>query len=189
MAGDPLNVGPQVKTDTIDTDNKPNVFTFQPAGRDEPVNIRTTMIDGEPWLVAIDAVRALGLQVKADGVQRYLTHLKPDTKLVVGRNAEHTRDLFAGIPQVQKLTLISEAGLYALINRSDKPEARDFQDWVNGTVLPSIRKTGGYLLNEAARETATTGRISAQPRSPRGPSPSKSPFKITFRSPQDILRA
>lgn len=38
--------------------------------------------------------------------------------------------------------------------RSDKPEAKAFQNWVTRDVLPSIRRTGGYLLNEAARETA-----------------------------------
>lgn len=43
--------------------------------------------------------------------------------------------------------IISESGLYKLIMRSDKPEARKFQDWVTRDVLPAIRKTGGYLMN------------------------------------------
>ncbi|WP_425292724.1 BRO-N domain-containing protein [Agrobacterium tumefaciens] len=50
--------------------------------------------------------------------------------------------------------MISESGLYKLIMRSDKPEARKFQDWVTRDVLPAIRKTGGYLLNEEAPDTA-----------------------------------
>lgn len=63
-------------------------------------------------------------------------------------------------------TLISESGLYKLIMRSKKPEAKDFQNWVTKEVLPSIRKTGGYLLNEAARTTAHADTKEAMPDTP-----------------------
>lgn len=46
---------------------------------------------------------------------------------------------------VQQLVYISEQNLYKVIMRSDKPQAEPFQDWVCGEVLPSIRKTGGYI--------------------------------------------
>lgn len=52
------------------------------------------------------------------------------------------------------LGFVAESGLYKLIMRSDKPVAKDFQDWVTREVLPAIRKTGGYLLNEDMRPTA-----------------------------------
>ena len=42
------------------------------------------------------------------------------------------------------MTIINESGLYALVLRSRKPEARKFAKWVTGEVLPSIRKTGSY---------------------------------------------
>ncbi|WP_371734236.1 Bro-N domain-containing protein [Acidisphaera sp. S103] len=45
----------------------------------------------------------------------------------------------------QKTTVVSEAGMYRLVMRSDKPQAVRFQDWVVGTVLPSIRKHGAYI--------------------------------------------
>ncbi len=61
------------------------------------------------------------------------------------------------------MLVLAESGLYALINRSDKPEAKVFQRWVNREVLPSIRKTGGYLLNEEARETAHADTREAMP--------------------------
>ena len=48
---------------------------------------------------------------------------------------------------------ITEAGLYRLVMRSNKPEASDFQDWVTDTVLPAIRKDGAYIKGE---ETAKT---------------------------------
>lgn len=51
-------------------------------------------------------------------------------------------------------TLISEAGIYKLIAKSEKPASKAFDRWVRHDVLPAIRKTGGYLLNEEARDTA-----------------------------------
>jgi hypothetical protein len=56
-----------------------------------------------------------------------------------------------------QLTLISESGLYKLIMRSDKPEAKAFQDWVTKVVLPAIRKDGGYVMGE---EKVVTGEMS-----------------------------
>ncbi|WP_452030449.1 BRO-N domain-containing protein [Azospirillum palustre] len=52
-------------------------------------------------------------------------------------------------------TLISESGLYKLVMRSDKPEARKFQDWVTRDVLPAIRKDGGYIMGEEGRGMGT----------------------------------
>ncbi|WP_083781585.1 BRO-N domain-containing protein [Roseovarius sp. 217] len=46
------------------------------------------------------------------------------------------------------MVIVTESGLYKLVMRSDKPEAKAFQDWVTGTVLPSIRKDGGYIMGE-----------------------------------------
>ena len=109
-------------------------------------NIRTATLDGEPWFVAADVCRAIGLQLKADGVQRYLGRLDKGERRLVRRGDPDTGNLFAGTPQVQALTLISESGLYKLIMRSDKDNARPFQDWVTKEVLPSIRKTGSNAL-------------------------------------------
>ena len=47
----------------------------------------------------------------------------------------------------QKMAIINESGLYSVILRSDKPEAKPFRKWVTGTVLPAIRKTGTYSAN------------------------------------------
>ncbi len=53
--------------------------------------------------------------------------------------------------------VISESGLYKPVMRSDKPEARQFQDWVTRVVLPAIRKDGGYIMGE---EKVVTGEMS-----------------------------
>ena len=50
--------------------------------------------------------------------------------------------------------LVNESGFYKLVLKSRKPEARKFQDWVTGVVLPAIRKDGGYILGE---EKVATG--------------------------------
>lgn len=131
----------------IDT-KTPTIFTFQPAGRDEPVNIRTIDIESDPWFVAADVCRALDLDV-SHGTTNYVGRLTRDEKRVIRRG--QLPELFSG-SFAPSLTLVSEPGLYALIQRSNKPEARTFQRWVNREVLPSIRKTGSYSLADHGRE-------------------------------------
>lgn len=101
-------------------------------------------IDGQPWFVAADVCRALEMPVY-NGTYKWLTGLPPEEKRTVHR--EDYQQLFCGF-RGASLSLISESGLYRLINRSDKPEARPFQDWVNCEVLPAIRKDGMYVAGE-----------------------------------------
>ena len=51
----------------------------------------------------------------------------------------------------RNVTIINESGLYRLLMKSEMPEADKFQDWITDTVIPSIRKTGGYQIREFAR--------------------------------------
>ncbi len=74
-----------------------------------------------------------------------------------------TVECAAFLGRSSRAAAVSESGLYKLIMRSDKDTARPFQDWVTKEVLPAIRKTGGYLLNEAAREKAHADTRSAMP--------------------------
>lgn len=60
-------------------------------------------------------------------------------------------------PQGKPVAAISESGLFKLIMRCDKPVAKPFQDWVTKEVLPSIRKTGGYRMEDHGHETADVG--------------------------------
>ncbi|MHA0354454.1 BRO-N domain-containing protein [Bordetella bronchiseptica] len=93
--------------------------------------IRIVMRDGEPWLVASDVASALGYLTAKDAAR----HLDDDEK---GRHIVPTPG------GNQNVTIINESGLYALVLRSRKPEARKFAKWVTSEVLPSIRKTGSY---------------------------------------------
>lgn len=115
------------------------------------MNIRTTLIDGEPWFVAADVCRALGLSyTPRSGASKFIAHLLDTERRVVRLIAtDQTGGNARGNPNV---SVVSESGLYKLIMRSDKPEARAFQDWVTSEVLPSIRKTGSYALADHGRE-------------------------------------
>lgn len=88
--------------------------------------------DGNARFVAKDVCAALGLS----NPRSSLALLDEDEKGV------HSVDTPGG---AQKLAVVSEAGLYSLILRSRKPEAKAFKRWVTHEVLPSIRKNGGYI--------------------------------------------
>ena len=98
--------------------------------------IRTTTIGEAVWFVATDVAEALGYRNAPDASR----HLDDDEK---GTQIVRT----PGGPQT--LTIINESGLYALVLRSRKPEARKFAKWVTSEVLPSIRKTGHYTPQKA----------------------------------------
>lgn len=91
--------------------------------------IRTVAIDGEPMFCLIDICKALGMSNPSMVAQR----LDEDelTKLDLGSRAGDTN-------------FITESGLYAVILRSDKPNAKKFRKWVTSEVLPQIRRTGSY---------------------------------------------
>lgn len=89
--------------------------------------------NGEPWFVAKDACDILGIDTN------HLREALDDDEITNLRNSEVWNQ-----PGRAPL-IISEPGLYKLIMRSRKPEAKEFQRWVTHEVLPQIRKTGGYI--------------------------------------------
>lgn len=88
---------------------------------------------GEPWFVAKDVCDILGLE----NSRKATAELDSDEK-----NTVTISDGIAGNPNK---TIISEPGLYRLVMKSRKPEAKEFQRWVTHEVLPQIRRTGGYI--------------------------------------------
>jgi prophage antirepressor-like protein len=107
-----------------------NIVPFAFEGR----QVRVVTRDGDPWFVLADVCAVLDIGNTSMAASR----LDADEK--------HTLSVAEGIAdaRVQALIVISEPGLYRLILRSDKPQAKPFQKWVTGTVLPSILKTGSY---------------------------------------------
>lgn len=102
--------------------------------------LRTITIDGEPWFVAKDVCDALGIRsdtVRVTLDEDEVAETNPDTIGVAGgRNP----------------LIITEAGLYSLIMRSRKPEAKAFKRWVTHDVLPSIRKHGMYATPQTVEQ-------------------------------------
>lgn len=95
--------------------------------------VRVVMQDGVVWFVAADVCEVLGTKNHRES----LRHLDDDEKGVI------SNDTLGG---QQKVSVVNESGLYALVLRSRKPEAKKFTKWVTSEVLPAIRKTGGYEL-------------------------------------------
>lgn len=95
--------------------------------------IRLFTIDGDPWFVAADVCKVLGIANHSDACSR----LDPDEISRFNRGK--------GRPSL----IVSESGVYALINQSRKPAAVKFQRWVRKEVLPSIRKDGAYIMGES----------------------------------------
>lgn len=97
--------------------------------------VRTIQQNGEPWFVLKDVCAVLGLSDTNKTAER----LDPD---------ELTRTKLVSGGQEREMYIINESGLYNVILRSDKPEAKPFRKWVTSEVLPSIRKTGGYITGQ-----------------------------------------
>lgn len=104
----------------------PSVFNFNSAA------VRTVVIDNEPWFSAADVCAVLGMKNHREATR----HLDDDEKGVI------SNDTPGG---AQQISIINESGLYSLVLRSRKPEAKPFIKWVTKEVLPAIRKTGQYI--------------------------------------------
>ena len=105
-----------------------------------------TDASGDAWFLAKDACDILGISNSRDAV----TQLDDDEK--------NTVVISDGIPGNPQKTIISEPGLYRLIMRSRKPEARDFQRWLTHQVLPALRRTGTYTIRPPPPPPAPYGR-------------------------------
>ena len=98
--------------------------------------VRTVEVNGEPWWVLSDVCRVLEISTPAKVSGR----LDEDEK---GMTSIHT------LGGKQNITIINESGLYSVILRSDKPQAKPFRKWVTSEVLPTLRKTGSYRMQDS----------------------------------------
>lgn len=96
------------------------------------LQVRVVVDDGgEPWWVAKDVCDILGYRMASDALR------------VLDEDEKGTRNMRTPGGE-QSVSIVNESGLYSLILRSRKPEAKKFKKWVTSEVLPSIRKTGRY---------------------------------------------
>lgn len=102
--------------------------------------IRTILIDDEPYFVAKDVAYVLGYSNPRDAVNRHVDNEDKGVRKL---------DTLGGI---QEMTIINESGLYSLVFGSHLPSAKTFKHWVTSEVLPEIRKTGGYGIPKTRAE-------------------------------------
>lgn len=122
-----------------------SVFDFQ----DQPVRILDQ--NGSPWFAASDICRVLELGNPTES----LRPLDSDEKITLSNSEGNPR---GGIPH--QMAYVSESGLYALIFKSRKPQAKAFRKWVTAEVLPALRQTGHYEMPSetlALPDSAPTG--------------------------------
>ena len=131
------------------------------------VNLTTILIDMEPWFIAKEVATLLGYENTKQAILANVDELdqrifsRSECESLLGQNITDAETLentdnpkgLSDRPLVNSVKIsnfgmkfINESGLYTLIARSNKPEARRFQRWVTSEVLPSIRKTGSYGL-------------------------------------------
>ena len=99
----------------------------------ESSEVRTVQVNGEPWFVLSDVCKVLEIS----NSRNISSRLEQDEKGVT---------LVDTLGGAQQMTIINESGLYTVILRSDKPQAKPFRKWVTSEVLPSIRKHGSYSV-------------------------------------------
>lgn len=99
--------------------------------------IRTLLVDNQPFIASTDAAKVLGYKNPHDAIARHC-------KGVVKHEVPHPQSKSKTI----KVNFIPEGDLYRLIINSELPSAEKFEEWVFGEVLPSIRKHGGYIKNQ-----------------------------------------
>ena len=113
---------------------------LKPFNNPEFGTIRVVSIEDEPWLVGKDVAEALGY---ANPRKALDDHVDAEDKMQ--GNGVTIRD---SIGRDQHPTIINESGLYSLVLSSKLPGAKKFRRWVTSEVLPSIRKTGGYIQGQ-----------------------------------------
>ena len=104
--------------------------------------IRTLIREGEPWFVAADVCAVLGLVNPSQAV----SYLDDDERCLISNEAWRNNG---------GMQAVSEAGLYSLVLRSRRAEAKNFRRWITHEVIPAIRRTGAYQPAEAAPATPT----------------------------------
>ena len=102
-------------------------------------SLTTIMIDNKPWFIGNEVARLLGYENTRDALQKRVDEEDKNTVAIRDGNQR-------GNPNK---TIINESGLYSLILSSKLPSAKKFKHWVTSEVLPTIRKHGVYMTDEA----------------------------------------
>lgn len=105
--------------------------------------VRTTVIDDEPYFSLNDVCRILEIKNPSDAKNR------------LRKDGVGTTEVIDSMGRTQQANFINESNLYKLVFQSRKPEAERFADWVTSEVLPAIRKHGAYMTDGVIERTLT----------------------------------
>jgi anti-repressor protein len=122
----------------MDKDKEIEIFKNEEFGQ-----VRTVLIENEPWFVGKDVTEILGYQNGSRDINRHVD--EEDRQNYQNGTLESNRGL----------TVINESGLYSLILSSKLPNAKKFKKWVTSEVLPTIRKHGAYMTENTLEEALT----------------------------------
>ena len=98
--------------------------------------VRTVIVNNEPYFVFSDLCKVLEYTNPSKSIE------------LINEDDLTKRDIIDKLGRKQGVNVVNESGLYTLIIRSNKPNAKEFQRWITKDVLPSIRKTGKYETNQ-----------------------------------------
>ena len=113
-------------------------------------DIRTTGTPDNPEFCAMDLCRALGYKNGRDALAKHVDDpdvAKRDMGVVTGKKADGTDAV-----QMVSSSFVNESGMYSLVLGSTLPQAKQFKRWITSEVLPSIRKTGSYSVEQLSRK-------------------------------------
>lgn len=122
--------------------NEVKIFNNEEFGQ-----IRTVVINGEPWFVGNDVAKPLGYVAPKNAVAKYVD------------DEDKQKHQFDSSGQAREMVIINESGLYSLIFGSQMESAKKFKRWVTSEVLPSIRKTGTYSNTDIPKESIPVGEV------------------------------
>lgn len=131
-------VNTNITTNTNTTTNTVVDTELMLFNNEEFGSVRVKMIDNEPWFVGKDVAIALGYAKPENAIGTHVELEDKTTTLIQGTGSNYK----------SKTVIINESGLYSLILSSKLESAKKFKKWVTGEVLPSIRKTGGYVNDD-----------------------------------------
>lgn len=104
------------------------------------LDVRTVLIDEEPYFVGKDVAEVLGYKKPENAVANHVDEEDKTTTLIQGTGSNYK----------SKTVIVNESGLYSLILSSKLPTAKKFKHWVTSEVLPAIRQHGAYMTDEKA---------------------------------------
>lgn len=127
--------------------NEVQLFNF------ENHEVRSLLINSEPWFVGKDVASILGYKKPENAIANHVDDDDKTTTLIQGIGSNYK----------SKTMIINESGLYSLVLSSKLPSAKKFKRWVTSEVLPALRKTGQYQVKElSGQELMAKALIEAQ---------------------------